>query len=250
MARTKQGKLVQLAELIDASGMTASATHHSLRMVRKARQVAARQEMAAKVIELKRINADLMSKLHEWESWYWYGDGNSTVGYEVASRLTVIAPVIEEKVVAAASGRAAVIPGNMRLRRNVAEHIFDTSIDIVTANTTELKRTQRGRRRTTSNTAFDVWALLENMATTGSSVGVSVCQLVISDTCSGSADDDGDSILNQLVAMREAAAATVKNVIDICADDSWRLTSGGVVYVGNDPRPMRVLRVGYGTYKK
>lgn len=64
----------------------------------------------------------------------------------VESRLNAIKPVLHEKVCAAAERRQPRIAGSVRRRRNIAEHNFD--IDIDAADDEELKRAQRGARRT------------------------------------------------------------------------------------------------------
>ena len=68
---------------------------------------------------------------------------------EVEARMAAIQPIIRENVTAAVQERPPVVSGMARLRRNVATHAhFGGGADVVEGSVAELKKKQRGRRRT------------------------------------------------------------------------------------------------------
>jgi len=134
-----------------------------LRLIRRARQQAAKQELISKIGSLQLTIESLEGELQEWRSWFFGGRSGAlrgTVDEEVRSRVKLIEPVIAEKVRAANEGRSPAICGNTRLRRNVAEHVFDYHGDIATAGVAELNKLQRGARPI----VWDPFELLAGMA--------------------------------------------------------------------------------------
>jgi hypothetical protein len=74
--------------------------------------------------------------------------GLEQVQQELAARLRAVKPVILEHIVAAASGRAPAVPGDARVKRNVAVHVgFGEGAGLLSQPAQELRRRQRGRRR-------------------------------------------------------------------------------------------------------
>ena len=83
----------------------------------------------------------------QWEQWYygsWYTNELSEVQVEARQRLQIVQPVLEEHIHAASTGRPPRVYGSMRLRRNVAEHVFTKPIDVLSRDVAELERAQRG----------------------------------------------------------------------------------------------------------
>lgn len=91
---------------------------------------------------LQAENSSLRADLGFWEEWQF-----SPVEVEVRDRLAVIEPAIAEKVKAAKEERQPSIPGEQRLRRNVAEHIFSKNVCPITDALSFLRKAQRGQRK-------------------------------------------------------------------------------------------------------
>ena len=128
----------------------------ALRLARKVRRLHAIQDQKQLVCDLQaKINLlqgrmhGLDAELSWWQEWYYDYGGDSVSHYikhEVCNRIKCIAPVLEEKVSAAMDQRQPKITGSKRLRRNVAEHVFNQGLDVSHASDSDLKRAQRGKR--------------------------------------------------------------------------------------------------------
>jgi len=142
----------------------------------------AKQECLVKIMELTRINAELKSKINDWERWYIHS--YSVHGQACSSEVQV---------------RMTAISGSARLQGNVAEHVFD--IDYRTASSSEdlLRRAQRGL--TKRHTEVEVWEMLRDSFHLY--VGVGSSGATLSGT-GGTIDDHvGASLLQVLLAKRE-----------------------------------------------
>ena len=67
---------IQIAELVVTGGKAALA--RDARLVRKARQLSARQDMQYALLKLQRHNAKLEQELRSWRAWWQHPDGDST----------------------------------------------------------------------------------------------------------------------------------------------------------------------------
>lgn len=61
---------------------------------------------------------------------------------------------------------------------------------------------------------------------------------------------DSDLVLNRIIAERLSSFHVVQKVIGECRDDCWKLQHDDIVYMDDDPRPLRVFRLGYGDYER
>ena len=122
----------------------------ALRLARKSRRLHAIQDSHQKIYESQEQIKVLKMQIVQWEQWYygsWYTNELSEVQVEARKRLQIVQPVLEEHIHAASAGRPPRVNGSMRLRRNVAEHVFTKPIDVLSRHAAELKRAQRGTRK-------------------------------------------------------------------------------------------------------
>ena len=262
MARPRQGKLLQLSESLERNEIAISrnSTNRQLRLIRKARQVNARQEQTASFQALKREIQNLRDQLAEWEEWYYCGLWYTSVEYEVDARLRHIKPVIQAKVLASVGNASTAISSSTRAARNVAVHNYSDSIANLTINAATAKASQRGARRnkTAQNHSWDVFALLAGMAAesptienAGAFVTASAGDIDNKLGEESSVDDpDCDSLLNILHRHREVHENEIKGIIAESNDRSWMLEYEDIVYVQRDPRPFKVYRIGFGEYER
>ena len=242
LARAQHSELSMLAQLSEDSKKERGARlRHDQRIIRQARREMAKQDLLAKVREQQQEILQLRDTVQQWECWC-YGCCGIDETYE---RLRVIAPVITEKVDAASCGRSPKIPGDMRMRRNFAEHVFGNGVSVARANRRDLNRLHRAGQ----GKPVDVWCLLEGMACAPWPVRSAGGVLITSQSCTID-DEVPDSLLNQMIDSRLACSLNVQRLIEECRDNSWQLQRGDIVYVGSDIHPSIVLRNGYGQYER
>ena len=247
VARSQHGKLLKLAQLTKESNNYEEHIHclrRDQRFIRQARREAAKQDLLAKVRDQQSEIGRLKDTLLQWQSWY---EGSYYDDDDVRARLEWITPVIREKVAAANGGRTPNIPGNMRLRRNVAEHVFVKGMNVTKAGSQDLQKFQRAGR----SKPFDAFTLLEGMAKEPSSIRCAGGTLL---SCSAATVDedvpDSNSILNLMIDKRSRSCIIVQKVLEECKDDTWRLQIDDIMYMDNRASPFRVYRIGYGDYER
>ena len=93
------------------------------------------------------------------------------------------------------------------------------------------------------------FTLLEGMA--------SHCDVVIARAvvASASLEDshllvNGESLLNLMHEKKFVVSQIIASVLAHCADDSWQLEYGDIVYIGSEIKPSKVIRIGYGDYER
>jgi hypothetical protein len=165
----------------DISSMRAS-LHHDARVLRRARQFAAKQNAPAKIMQSTKMTKSMQHQLVHWEHWYagtCCGDGlvMIPVAKPIAARVRAKADSMLVHWHQAQhfqrdfhSGRSAgqfAIGGQLseiHTRGNVASHsgMFTVS-NFETLSPIDIKRIQRGQGKDTSE-ALDPWVLLDGMA--------------------------------------------------------------------------------------
>jgi len=145
MARSRHGTLSRLAE----SEVSKAACNKQLRLVRRARQISAKQDALTKISDLSNEISRLRRELAHWEHWYctglYYAD-TSEQADEVMARLRCIRPVIERQVCGRFSTAAGTVCGAARAARNLAEHDFSESILVLARDGPTAKVNQRRRK--------------------------------------------------------------------------------------------------------
>jgi hypothetical protein len=145
---------------------------------------------------------------------------NRGSGSELGARLSAIRPVLAERIGAAVDGRQPRIPGNTRLRRNVAEHVgFGNGSDALAGSAADLKRRQRGRRRH-SDDGFGGSAFFSARRSDDNMVDVdSVANKNDADTASTvSSPMDADPINGKLVSHNALSSAVTSDGHAVGAD--------------------------------
>ena len=156
----------------------------------------------------------------------------------------LIEPIIAERVCAAATGRQPAISGSARVRRNVAEHVFDQKINISLESDVAPKRAQRGK----PHGAMEVFELLRGMAMEPPSIVNAGGQVPVEDA-PVYIEWEGVSLSDLSLARRADNEAVIEKVKE-GADLSWQLVYGDIVYEGGSRWPHRVVRIGWGQYEK
>ena len=234
------------AQLANRARIAVNGDAHSLRLMRKARQMHAQQACKAKIQELTQANLALSSQVEAWESWY-RRTCPDAIDRQVAVRLSAIAPVVRENVVAASCGRAARICGTARLRRNVASHVFSEDLEL--SNIGRMRQLQRGSR-----SVLNVWSMQADMVT-----NTPCCRAGALVVSSGFSDVEIDLIAEQslwskLLAQREErasrTASLLSGIVADCPDDGCELQrSFGInEWVNVQGRLGSIVRYGFDDY--
>jgi len=249
---------------------------HDLRMIRNARRENAKVECLNKITNLNKELQGLRDQLSEWENWYHCHGGDNGITYlpvpsmlakrcrmKLDSMISHYADCDKLRMDVHSGSLASYLAGSAKSKvhthGNIASHVrmfSNPSLDV--ASEGELHSLQRGSRKarkTVKNGGdrFDVWALLQGMASTSSCIyntGGSMAASHMTSPSNGFDRSLGDSLLNILLDHRARCESQVKNVIKSCLDDSWKLAIGYIVYIGEHDKPHRVFRIGYREYER
>lgn len=97
---------------------------------------------------------------------------------------------------------------------------------------------------------FDPFAMLSDMVSQSAISVAGACLLNSFSTSEAEEDEEGDSLVNIGCQRRESCREAVSNIIAACDDNSWRLQHNDIVYVGSEPFPCVVYRIGFGDYER